>query len=88
MEECNTVKQDMTNKTNEKKVSVNKITVKISSLWFFVEWYLALLENTGAIKDEEFCRYFKQLLNYVYSKIAIPSENDIISEYVVYELKP
>ena len=68
--------------------NAHKTTVKVSTLWFFVEWYLAMLQSTGAIMDEEFSRYFKQLYDYVRSKIAIQSENDILDEYVMYELKP
>lgn len=61
--------------------------VKVSALWYFVEWYLAMLENTGAVMDEEFARYFKQLMNYVNGKIKLPQANRILAEYVVYEIE-
>lgn len=78
-------------KTDEqsKKTSqnVSKISVKVSAMWHFVAWYLEMLDFIGATTDEEFCRRLKSLLDYVYGKIDIPQTQNIIGEYVVYELE-
>lgn len=67
---------------------ISKNTVKVSALWHFIADYLEMLQNTGAVFDENFMRYFKQLMDYVYGKIKVPEAKDIVSEYVVYEIEP
>ena len=76
----------MTNKTKTEQ-NISKTTVNVSALWYFVEWYLSMLAFTGAIVDDEFSRYFKQLYDYVHSKIAVPQAKNILNEYVVYEVE-
>lgn len=87
MGKYSTVKHDMANQTTEKTISDKVSTVKVSALWYFVEWYLEFLQSTGAKYDEEFSRYFKQLYDYVCSKIAVPQAKNILDEYVVYEVE-
>ena len=67
-------------------IDKNKTTVKVSALWYFVEWYLEMLSYTGAKMDEEFSRYFNQLYDYVHGKIKTCGLN-ILDEYVVYEIE-
>lgn len=78
----------MNNNNSQTPAADNRKTiVKVSALWHFVEWYLSMLTFTGARNDEEFCRYFKQLFDYVHSKIAVPQAKNILDEYVVYEVE-
>lgn len=65
--------------------NINTI-VKVNVMWHFVSNYLELLGNTGAVFDKEFMRYYKQLQNYVYGKMQLPVSEDILDEYVVYEV--
>lgn len=84
------------NKTSEKSKNneqtsnvVNKTTVKVSAMWYFIAYYLELMEFVSAADDEEFSRRFHGLLDYVYGKIGLPTDaGDIVGEYVVYELEP
>lgn len=74
-------------KTIEIEQETSKNTVKVSAMWHFVAWYLDMLQSTGAIKDEDFAHYYKQLEECVDRKLNLPLENNILNEYVVYELE-
>lgn len=64
----------------------SKNIVKVSTLWYFVEWYLEMLQSTGAMYDKDFQCLYNQLLCYVSGKIDTRGIN-IISEYVIYEVE-
>lgn len=88
----------MNNNTQSKHKEGHKLTkkladsdkeidiVKVNVMWYFISDYLDLLNNTGAVCDEDFMRYFKQLVDYVYSKLNIPNYSDILEQYVVFEV--
>lgn len=73
--------------TKQTKATPNapKIGIKSSSMWEFVYRYLDLVQNIGAKYDREFYHRYKQLVDYVYSKIALP-DCEILDEYHIYEV--
>lgn len=74
---------------NDDKSNHSIITVKVSAMWYFIAYYLELMEFVSAADDEEFSCRFHGLLDYVYGKIGLPTDaGDIVGEYVVYELEP
>ena len=51
--------------------------------WHIANWYLYNLGGLNCVDDVEFDRLYKQLWNYVDSKISTCCDGDIIDEYVI-----
>ena len=56
-------------------------------IWYEAWLYLDMGNILGAISDEGFRERLEDLENYVYKKIELPNDSDIIDTYVVVEQK-
>lgn len=81
------IKHKSDEQANQITNTVCRTSVKVSSMWYFVAEYLEMLNSIGAIFDKEFVSRFNGLLDYVYGKINLPVAENIVDEYVVYEVE-
>ena len=72
-------------KSTVSEPNISKVFIKSDCMWEFTYRFIKLLEHIGVRYDAEFYRRYSHLLDYVYSKLALP-DCDISDEYHVYEI--